>query len=126
MQRTIRADYSLPPLESWEFEVDNGFATKAIKHLRVEDFPGPTTIHNKLCGRCAKLNFWSSGFVIEDDADDLAKSATTCDFCALLQVASSGTDRPRSEKIRFERIQSVIAITGNTFPVLSIVRSPGK
>jgi serine/threonine protein kinase len=126
MKRTIRADYSLPPLESWEFEVDNGFATKAIKHLSVEGLSGPTTIHNKLCGRCAKLNFWSSGFAIEDDVDDLVKSAATCGFCELLHVASSGTDRPRSEKIRFERTQSVITMTGNPFPVLSIVRSPGK
>jgi serine/threonine protein kinase len=125
-KRTIRADHFLPPLDSWKFEVDNSFATKAIKHLNVEGLPGPTTIPNKLCGRCAKLNFWLSGFVIDDDVDDLAKSATTCDFCALLQVASSGTDRPRSEKIRFERTQSVIAMVGNPFPVLSIVRSPGK
>jgi serine/threonine protein kinase len=121
-QRTIRADYSLPPLESWEFEVDNDFATKAIKHLNVEGLPGPTTIPNKLCGRCAKFNFWSSGFAIEDDVDNLMKSATTCDFCALLHDAST----VHSGKLRFERTQSVITMTDNPFPVLSIIRSPGK
>ncbi|KAH3959712.1 hypothetical protein HBH64_022360 [Parastagonospora nodorum] len=124
MSRTISADYSLPPLESWDFGVDNVFATKVIKHLGAEGAQEPADVRNKLCRRCAKLNFWSSGFAIEDGVDALAKSAATCDLCKLLNDASLGTDRPHSEKIRFERTQSVITITGNAFPILSLIRSP--
>jgi serine/threonine protein kinase len=126
MQRTISADYSLPPLESWEFAVDNKFAAKAIKHLTAGRPQQYSATCNKLCNRCSKLNFWSSGFAIEDDVDALAKSAVNCDLCKLLRDASCGTNSPRSEKIRFERTQSVITVTGNTFPVLSLIRSPGK
>ncbi|EAT85373.2 hypothetical protein SNOG_06722 [Parastagonospora nodorum SN15] len=122
----VFTDYSLPPLESWDFGVDNVFATKVIKHLGAEGAQEPADVRNKLCRRCAKLNFWSSGFAIEDGVDALAKSAATCDLCKLLNDASLGTDRPHSEKIRFERTQSVITITGNAFPILSLIRSPGE
>jgi serine/threonine protein kinase len=124
MQRPISADYSLPPLERWEFAVDNDFAATAIKHLKSAG--APKFIRNELCARCARLNFWSSGFAIEDEVDALAKSAASCDLCRLLHDASHGSNSSHSEKIRFERTQSVITVTGNNFPVLSLIRSPGK
>ncbi|KAH7095139.1 heterokaryon incompatibility protein-domain-containing protein [Paraphoma chrysanthemicola] len=123
-ERTIRADYSLPPLESWEFEVDHGFAAKAITRMGVQIPSDSTLAPNKLCNRCANLNFWSSGFDIEDVVEDLMKSAAICDFCKLRYDVSSEPNRPRSDRIRFERSQSVITLTGNPFPVLSIFRSP--
>jgi hypothetical protein len=125
LSRKIEADYSLPPLEAWEFEVDNIFAEKAISHLDADNSARLSATRNQLCSRCATLNFWSSGFAIEYDVEDLAQSAKACDLCEMLRNASSGIDPLYSEKIRFERNQSVIMITGNSFPVLSIFRSPG-
>ncbi|KAL5120319.1 hypothetical protein ACEQ8H_001877 [Pleosporales sp. CAS-2024a] len=125
MSRAINLDYSLPPLELWDFAVDNIFAAKVSKHNKSEGYSAPAVENNTLCGRCSKLNFWSPGFAIEDDVEALTKSAAQCDFCKLLADASSGTGRPRSDQVRFVRSQSVIKITGNNFPVLSIVRCPG-
>ncbi|KAF2026798.1 hypothetical protein EK21DRAFT_115421 [Setomelanomma holmii] len=125
MQRSIKADYSLPPLESWNFEVDNDFAVKVTKYIGVDSHPASSAATTNLCRRCIDLNFWSSGFAIEDDVTELAKSAALCDFCRLLHQVSSDIDRPQSEKVRFERSQSVITVTGSSFPVLSIFRSQG-
>jgi len=57
MSRTISADYSLPPLESWEFGVDNVFAAKVVEHLGAEWAQQPADFRNRLCSRCAKLSF---------------------------------------------------------------------
>jgi len=123
LSKKIEADYTLPPLEAWEFDVDNTFAGKATTYSEAERNLHAT--HHQLCGRCSKLNFWSPGFAIEYDVEVLAESAKTCDLCELLHNASSGIDPMYSEKIRFERNQSVITMTGFSFPVLSIFRSPG-
>jgi serine/threonine protein kinase len=126
VDRTISADYSLPPLKTWEFEVDNDFAEKVIKHVSIDRPHRSAATRNNLCKRCVKLNFWSSGFAIEDDVKSLANSAENCDLCRLLRDASHHTDKPQSEKVRFERGQSVITMTGNALPVLSLIRSPGE
>lgn len=126
MQRSIKADYSLPPLESWEFAMDNNLAAKAMKHLTTKGISEITATRNALCARCAGLNFWSSGFANEDNVHALARSAANCDLFKMLRDVSQGTNSPHSEKIRFERNHSVITVTSNTFPVLSLIRSPGE
>jgi serine/threonine protein kinase len=126
MNRVISADYSLPPLELWEFHVDNEFAEKVSKQVSGNKLIQHGTTHNRFCKRCTKLNFWSSGFAIEDDVEALANSAANCELCKLLHDASISTDSPHSEKVRFERTQSVVTMTGNNFPVLSLMRSPGE
>jgi serine/threonine protein kinase len=125
LSRKIKADYSLPPLEDWEFEVDNVFAERAISHIEAESPTKQSTTIGQLCGRCSTLNFWLSGFAIDHDLNELAESAKTCDLCRLFQNASYGVDRQHGGKLRFERNQSVITMTGHSFPVLSIFRSPG-
>ncbi|KAH7395183.1 heterokaryon incompatibility protein-domain-containing protein [Phaeosphaeria sp. MPI-PUGE-AT-0046c] len=120
------ADYSLPPLKSWEFAVDNDFASKVLSHINLLSPNQPDAKRNKLCSRCAKRNFWSSGFSIEEYVDALAKSAVHCDLCSLLNEVGRDKNNPSVEmgKIRFERTQSVITMTGRDFPVLSLMRSP--
>lgn len=128
MNRNVSADYSLPPLESWEFAVDNEFAGRVLSRISRPESEPHDTIRNKLCRRCADLNFWSSGFAIEDEVETLVKSAPGCDLCRLLYDVSQDENGTGigTEKIRFERTQSVIVMTGKAFPVLSLMRSPGQ
>jgi hypothetical protein len=107
----------LRPLQSWKFEVDNEFAGSVLEHVKPREVLKRQVKRNRLCNRCAELNFWSSGFAIEDDTEALAKSAANCDFCKLLHSASLSTDDLHSQRVRFERTQSVITMKGNTFPV---------
>jgi serine/threonine protein kinase len=126
VSRSISAVYSRPSLDSWKFDVDNEFAEKVMKDVDVGNFREHETTSHRFCKRCAKLNFWSSGFEIEDEVGALAKSAANCELCQLLHDASCGTNNLHNGKICFERTQSVITMTGSTFPVLSLMRSPGE
>jgi serine/threonine protein kinase len=123
--RPIRADYSLPPLQDWQFPVDNRFADAVA--LRVPDATFVPRLRKtpKLCERCEKLDFWTGGFFIDDDVSSLLISAQTCDFCRMLRDARRDDDMAATEQIRFERRDSNLLLEGNPFPALSIVRAPG-
>jgi serine/threonine protein kinase len=125
-QTDIIANWLLPPLESWEFHVDNDFAGKALENISMRTSLEIEATRNILCKRCAKLNFWSSRFAIVDQLQALAKSALNCDLCKLLHDASYGNDSSSNGQLRFERIDSVIMMTGHTFPLLSLMRNPGE
>jgi serine/threonine protein kinase len=122
--RPIRADYSLPPLKDWQFPVDNRFADAVA--LRVPDATFVPRLRKtpKLCERCEKLDFWTGGFFIDDDVSSLLVSAQTCDFCRMLQDARRDEDTGATEQVRFERKESNLLLTGDPFPVLSILRAP--
>lgn len=122
-----RADYSLPPLEGWEFPVDNDFAVKVISRLGPLAINSQSSTSSTLCGRCKRLNFWKGGFSIEDETKELQEKSSTCDFCRMLWEACTAAGATKGPKARFERDQSTLRLSGSqSLPVLSIFRSPGK
>lgn len=122
--RPIRADYSLPPLKDWQFPVDNQFAEQVINRISSTAFLPREKQLPTLCERCKSLDFWTGGFSIDDYVSNLLISAQTCDFCRLLRDARRVEDSPATDHIRFERKESNLLLTGDPFPVLSILRMP--
>ncbi|KAI3329590.1 hypothetical protein F4824DRAFT_383811 [Ustulina deusta] len=123
--RTTKADYTLPPLEDWEYPVDNNFAGKATSQLdtTVLDLLPPDS---RLCGRCLNINFWKGGFAIEYKTAELHSQSQDCPFCEMLWNAYKKYGLPKTLKVRLERHQSMLKLSGTdyTLPVFSIVRSP--
>ncbi|KAH7385408.1 hypothetical protein DE146DRAFT_748230 [Phaeosphaeria sp. MPI-PUGE-AT-0046c] len=116
------SDYSLPPLKDWQFPVDNRFAEQVASRISNTAFnPQHKKTHN-LCNRCRSLKFWTGGFSIDDYVSSLLVSAQNCDFCTLLRDARREDDSQATDQIRFERKESNLLLTGDPFPVLSIVR----
>jgi serine/threonine protein kinase len=127
ISRTAKADYALPPLEDWEFPVDNTFADKVLAQLGAQamqpQFPAAAT----LCDRCKTLSFWAGGFAIEDKVSVLQESSKECDFCKMLWDVYGKLGATKGPKVRFERNESTLRLSGSqSLPVLSIFRSPGK
>lgn len=119
------ADYTLPPLKDWEFIVDNNFVDYLLLKVGHQAISPQTSLPARLCDRCAKLDFWEGGFTLGDSWRALKDRAEQCDFCKLLS-----TCRPEGglmgDLIQLDRNQSNLVLTGNSFPALSIFRSPGK
>lgn len=122
----IRADYGVPPMRDWEFPVDNQFAETLcarIGALSLSPYsPHPAT----LCKRCSNLSFWDGGFTFEDKLSALRQRSVVCNLCRFLTDVSPEREDHSDKLITFERKLSHIVITGNPFPVLSIIRSHGK
>lgn len=132
ISRTISRDYSLPPLQDWEFPVDNEFAEKVVARLDPKSFyPGGVSkvvSIARLCSRCEKLDFWDSLFEIEDQISDLIKRSRSCQFCeVLLRICERFEQSSNAKVFRFERRESSLRLSGlQTLPVLSICCSPGQ
>jgi len=124
---TAKADYALPPLEDWEFPVDNTFADKVLAQLGPQAMQPRLPVTATFCDRCKALNFWTGGFAIEDKVSDLQESSKKCHFCQMLWGVYWKLGTTKGSKVRFERNESTLRLSGNhTLPVLSIFRSPGK
>ncbi|KAI1277694.1 hypothetical protein F5Y07DRAFT_398247 [Xylaria sp. FL0933] len=123
--RTTKADYTLPPLEDWEYPVDNEFAGKATSQL---DTAGLRSLppHSNLCMKCLNMNFWKGGFSVEDKIEDLYARTRDCSFCLMLWNANRKFGLPKTLRVRLERHQSMLKLSGTNLmlPVFSIVRSP--
>ncbi|KAI0976452.1 hypothetical protein F4678DRAFT_225952 [Xylaria arbuscula] len=123
--RTTKADYTLPPLEDWEYPVDNDFAGKATSQLDTTavDIRPP---HSRLCERCITINFWKGGFAIEDKVENLYGRSRDCAFCEMLWNAHINFGIPKALKVRFERHQSTLKLSGtdHPLPIFSILKSP--
>lgn len=122
----VRPDYGVPPLKDWEFPVDNHFAEALSKRIGPLSPPSPSSQSARLCDRCAKLSFWDGGFTFGDRLSTLRESAKSCDFCRLLSDVSIKAGNELGKLITFERKLSNLVITGDSFPILSIVRSDGQ
>ncbi|KAF1850768.1 uncharacterized protein K460DRAFT_274684, partial [Cucurbitaria berberidis CBS 394.84] len=122
--RPVGADYTLPPLKDWQFYVDNTFAEKVTTAAGIKTLSPQLGKQQRLCNQCSNLNFWKGGFSIEVKASDLAAKAASCQFCKMLNDSFNEAEDARGDKARFTRDQSSILISGDAFPVLSIVRSP--
>ncbi|KAF2849504.1 hypothetical protein T440DRAFT_398982, partial [Plenodomus tracheiphilus IPT5] len=123
--RPIAGDYTNPPREGWEYEVDNIFAEKLLAKVGSDGLPLPKfDRHSRLCDTCANYNFWKGGFTIEEWASTLQQRGAYCDLCQMLDEVYARYEGPKGEKARLVRDQSNIMIAGDAFPVLSIVRSP--
>lgn len=121
-----KLDYTLPP-KDWQFTVDNVFADAVLTQLRQKKSILWDSECANLCSRCQSLNFWSGGFAIEEKSFELQLKATRCHFCKLLWQAYEKAHAIKNFRIRFERNESVIRLSGQqSLPVLSIFRSPGK
>ncbi|KAI1313731.1 HET-domain-containing protein [Xylaria venustula] len=123
--RTTKADYTLPPLEGWEYPVDNDFAGKATSQLdtKILDI---RSRHSRLCERCLTINFWKGGFAIEDKVENLYGRSRDCAFCEMLWNAHRKFGIPKALKVRFERHQSMLKLSGteHPLPIFSILKSP--
>ncbi|KAF2714315.1 hypothetical protein K504DRAFT_528668 [Pleomassaria siparia CBS 279.74] len=118
-----KLDYTLPPLEDWEFIVDNDFVDCLLPKVNQDIFSPQKPPSTRLCSRCVSLNFWEGGFSFGDTMSGLKDRAEQCDFCKLLSTCRTDK-KPPSDFVQFERIQSNLVLTGDSFPVLSIFRSP--
>jgi serine/threonine protein kinase len=122
--RPIGADYTLPPLKDWEFHIDNTFAKKIVNRAGVQALSPQRNSLPTLCVQCSKRNFWKGGFSIEVDAATLEDRAQGCDLCKMLYDIHNQTEDPKPSKARFVRDQSNLIMSGDPYPVLSIIRSP--
>ena len=127
MGKTVRADYTLPPLEAWEFPVDNTFADEVLAQLGHQAMQPQVSVPATLCDRCKNLNFWVGGFAIEYRVLDLKERSKICDFCRMLWGVCTKAGAIKGPNVRFERIESTLRLSvSQSLPVLSIFRSPGK
>jgi serine/threonine protein kinase len=125
--KITRADYALPPLEEWEFPVDNAFADEALATLGPESMKLLLSVPATLCNRCENLNFWAGGFSIEDNVLDLQERSDKCEFCRMLLAVCTEAGTAKTPTVVFERNESTLRLSGSqSLPVLSIFRSPGK
>jgi hypothetical protein len=120
--RTIRpGDYTLPPLKDWKFTVDNEFAERMLSNLTVyikSHKPGA------LCSRCIGLNFWAPAFNLGVAIADLCARSATCEFCRLLVRICERNANVTDGEVHFERRQSNLALLEDSYPILSIFRTP--
>lgn len=123
IERPVITDYALPPLQGWEFEVDNDFADNLLDKVGAEALSPKACKPPELCRRCGSYNFWKPGFSIEEKASDLCDRASTCQFCKMLYGIFHQAKTSKGERARFERDQSSLVMTGQRFPVFSIVRT---
>ncbi|KAH9909794.1 hypothetical protein F4778DRAFT_14888 [Xylariomycetidae sp. FL2044] len=122
--RTTRPDYSLLPMNNWEFPVDNKFAGKVVDQLGVEAFNPQVSRAATLCQQCTDLDFWRAGFAIERGVDKLFRNSKTCALCGMLWRAYDRA-RVNGSTVRFERNASILRITGGKMlPALTVMRSP--
>jgi hypothetical protein len=124
--RTLKADYSLPPLEDWEFPVDNVFANKVLAKLGTEAMRPQSSVSATLCKRCKGLNFWAGGFAIEDKVLNFKEKSNNCGFCRMLWGVCARVGASIGAAVRFEREDSTLRMSGRPWPVLFIFTSPGK
>jgi serine/threonine protein kinase len=122
--RPIGTDYTLPPLKDWEFQIDNSFADKVVDTVGMQAFMPQADINHQLCTLCSTRNFLKGGFSIEEQVSTLEDRAPKCDLCRMLYEIHSQAEDPKGDRARFQRDQSSIIMTGDSYPVLSLVRSP--
>lgn len=122
--RPIGADYTLPPLKDWEFQIDNNFADKLVASVDVQEFVPQTRAHPQLCGSCSTQDFLKGGFSIEERVSALEDRAPQCDLCRMLYEVHNQAEEPKGDRAVFQRDQSNIIMTGDSYPVVSLIRSP--
>jgi hypothetical protein len=122
--RPIGADYTLPPLKDWEFQIDNNFADKVVASVGAREFIPQTRILHQLCSSCSGQDFLKGGFSIEERVSTLEDRAPKCDLCRMLYEVHNQAEEPKGDRAVFQRDQSNIVMTGDSYPVLSLIRSP--
>jgi hypothetical protein len=80
---------------------------------------------SKLCNRCQALDFWGASFQLEDTLTALSLRAERCDLCNLINKVCNEKKVIKNDILQIVRKQSSLMLTGDPYPVLSIVRSPG-
>ncbi|KAI0199922.1 HET-domain-containing protein [Astrocystis sublimbata] len=122
--RITNPDYSLPPLDQWQFPVDETFADKVLTRLGVKAFKLRESTTATLCSTCKQYNFWRGGFSFSDRTADLCRRSRDCGLCHMLWTIHRNGENPKSPTIRFERDGSTMKLPGSrSLPVLSILRS---
>jgi serine/threonine protein kinase len=119
------ADYTLPPMREWEFSVDNLFAESVRSSVGPSAMTPTQRTQSKLCNRCQALDFWGASFQLEDTLTALSLRAERCDLCNLINKVCNEKKVIKNDILQIVRKQSSLMLTGDPYPVLSIVRSPG-
>jgi hypothetical protein len=118
-------DYSMPPVMTWQFPVDNSFALKVFDQLRLANPPAQLSTTG-LCDYCTHLRFDQTGPIFERLIGTLNQQ---CGFCSLLRVLFDEQWHLEPHKpLEFsrKRDESCLRRPGSEFPALSILTSPGK
>ncbi|KAL9616668.1 MAG: hypothetical protein Q9160_008491 [Pyrenula sp. 1 TL-2023] len=108
----------------WDFSVDNDFATRLLDKLDESSLPSPFPYpaeSEQLCDGCRGLNFWVPSFRIVDKLTDLQWRAAKCRFCEMRWTACSHLEGVE-DRVRFDRVQSVIKMNESDPPVFFICR----
>ena len=91
------AGYNLPPLKDQEFNMDDKFAHKVIKILRVNALlPRKDNISN-LCTKCSVRNFWEDCFRIDESAS-LEGRASVCNLATCYTAYMHGPENPKQTR----------------------------
>ncbi|RTE84026.1 hypothetical protein BHE90_001452 [Fusarium euwallaceae] len=109
----------------WDYLVDNDFAFKIIDagdSPALDPFSHGQTEH--LCDSCKDLEFWATGFHIEDELSELKVRQENCQFCSMRWEACKYLEG-YSPSARFDRVDSVMKLNENDPPVFSICSGPG-
>ncbi|OSS51061.1 hypothetical protein B5807_04075 [Epicoccum nigrum] len=77
-----------------------------------------------LCSRCIGLNFWAPAFNLGVAIADLCARSATCEFCRLLVRICERNANVTDGEVHFERRQSNLALLEDSYPILSIFRTP--
>lgn len=120
------ADYTLPPLKDWQFNVDNQFAVTVRDEVGFQAMIPTVITPARLCTRCLGLQFWGSSFQMPESLSVLLDRAKDCDFCQLIVNTCAKSSNVKNDRFQIERKQSNLMMTGDPFPILSIFRSSCK
>jgi hypothetical protein len=109
---------------TWQFEVDNTFATSfhasSSAHMSSQDMSIPN-----MCNQCQKLDFTDPKLVIVYHFWYIQSKAEqrSCDLCAMFYSVATSSLLPTSRTglVRFDRDGSTLRIGGDGPRVLSIV-----
>ena len=122
--KPIGADYTLPPLKDWEFQIDNNFADKVVARIGGQEFIPQSRISHQPCSTCSAQDFLEGGFSIDERVSTLEDRASKCDLCKMLYEVHNRAEEPKGDRAIFQRDQSNIIMTGDSYPVLSLIRGP--
>ncbi|KAI0103824.1 hypothetical protein GGR51DRAFT_523569 [Nemania sp. FL0031] len=125
--KPMNTDYSLPPLDQWEFPVDDLFASKVLAQLGAKTFRPQEQAPVALCSRCERYDFRLGGFYIEVKAAELLDGRSRCGLCRVLWEVHVKGERKKDLKVRFVRDGSMLRISGSdSLPVLSLLAGPER
>jgi serine/threonine protein kinase len=122
--RFATKDYTMPPVRTWEFPIDNDFAGTVFSRpqsLRLL----PSSPSSGLCSQCGFLDFCKPESAFEKSAQNLERD---CGMCGMLFNMYRQLELTSSSTLSLSRKEeeSCLRAHGFDLPVLALLRSPSK